>query len=162
MYMNSAWVRWPVGIVFGILSGYFSFGIIAPFVVPVFGSHPELASKMPGGYEGMMLTAVVVEIVMALVVSVLLARMEKTKRLIGWGCMIFGTILLLNVISVGISAGFQVQDLAQADARTRNDHATAAWFWVIALAMPFISGCLLLYVVGFLLLRRGRKTEASA
>ncbi|MDS1136237.1 hypothetical protein [Nitratireductor indicus] len=157
--MNSVWIRWPISVVFGILSGRLGFGIVGPFVLPLMGEDPQWAADMPGGYQGMLVLAVIVQLLLAIVIAVFLARIENIKRLIGWGCIVLGTILLLNVLSTALFSGLSLQDLVEADTRAKNDAATAFWFWVIAMAMPFVGSGLILYVVGILFLRSGRKAQ---
>ncbi|MCR4266553.1 hypothetical protein [Nitratireductor sp. ZSWI3] len=155
--MKSVWVRWLASVVFGILAGRLGYGIVGPFILPTLGADPNWVEDTSGGYGLAVALAVIVQIVVAVVVTVLLARIANIWRLLGWGCVVLGGILILNVVSTAMFSGLTLQDFVEADTRAKNDAATAFWFWVLAMAIPYVASGLVLFLVGFFLLRSGRR-----
>ncbi|WP_229006345.1 hypothetical protein [Roseibium aggregatum] len=150
--MKSGWVKWLASVFFGIACGHMGYGIVAPFISPILGAGPEWLTDTPGSYGLVVGLAVFIQLTVAIAITLLLARIDSNKRLIGWGCIILGTILLLNVLMTILFSGLTLQDLMNTDTRAKSDTVTAFWFWMLVMALPILGSWLILYVVGFALL----------
>lgn len=63
--MKSTWIRWLAGILFGVVIGRVSFGIVAPFLSPVLGAEPQWLAEDPTAFHYVIIAALVIQLVVA-------------------------------------------------------------------------------------------------
>ncbi|MEQ9507806.1 MAG: hypothetical protein RLN92_02060 [Alloalcanivorax xenomutans] len=159
--MKSTWIRWLAGILFGVVIGRVSFGIVAPFLSPVLGAEPQWLAEDPTAFHYVIIAALVIQLVVAVASAVWLARISVMKRLIGWGLVILGAVLLLNIVSTLLFSGLDLGALINPGSREESDASTAFWFWLLAMALPYTVIGAAGLIVGGILLRKARGESGS-
>lgn len=159
--MKSTWIRWLAGILFGVVIGRVSFGIVAPFLSPVLGAEPQWLAEDPTAFHYVIIAALVIQLVVAVASAVWLARISVMKRLIGWGLVILGAVLLLNIVSTLLFSGLDLGALINPGSRAESDASTAFWFWLLAMALPYTVIGAVGLIVGGILLRKARGESGS-
>lgn len=144
--MPSNSVKWIVSIVFGLLIGRVSYGVILPLMMPL---SSVIALDSP---DTLIVTGLVMWLVVTVIASVALARIPNLRRLIGWGCVVLGVALMLTIPITLLSSdlGGSISGGTQA----ANDAKTALFFWVLIFALPYLGGGLALAILGAVLIRK--------
>lgn len=159
--MSPSLSRWLISAAFGLLAGW-SLGGLA---VPALSALLALFSPGAGGPDGPDLSGplvpalvVLVQIAVATLVTLWLARMAETQRRLGWGCVLLGAAALLYGPVMLVVTGALGKMLNPGADR---DGATAAFF-VTLLSLPYLLLGLVLLAGGWVLLRRSRAAAPPA
>lgn len=154
-------IKWLASVVFGLLIGSASFSVTNPLLQVVFGlNQPAGAPYEPldaVALERMQIAGAVLYGVIAVVVAVLLARISNMRRLIGWGCVVLGVILLVTVPI----ALLQMDPAVHGGGAGARDANTALFFFLLIFGLPYLGGGLLLTIGGAVLLRKSRQQPAA-
>ena len=161
--MSSPWVKWLASLVIGVIVGYRSYGPINSALMWMLGvtsaPNPE-ASSAPVILEDLQIAAVVLQLVLTVVVVVALARTRNLKRLFGWGGILLGAVLALELIFALMLSGISWQEVTNPDPHNEG-RAVAFWFFMLIIGLPMIILSLIFLIGGFVLLRKGRDTAGS-
>ncbi len=155
--VNSAAWRWLTSGVFGLLVGLGCGSALYPVLSWLLGL-PD-PSGLPGAEEQdvrftlLAIAALAVQVAVAVVATVLLARVADARRRLGWGCLTLGSTMLLNGAVILLPSGVLGHLTAAHSGQDGNDAAVAALF-VLMLSLPFAVLCVGLLAGGALLLRR--------
>ena len=154
--MSPSLARWLVSAAFGLVAGWALGGLAIPALSALAA---VLFSPGAGGPDGpdlsgplMPALVVLVQIGVAALVTLWLARMASMARRAGWGCVLLGAAALLYGPVMLVVTGALGKMLNPGADR---DGATAAFF-VTLLSLPYLVVGLLLLAGGWVLLRRNR------
>lgn len=151
--MPSNSVKWIVSIVFGLIIGRVSYGVLLPVFMAL---SPGERSTALADSNTMIVAGLVVWLVITVIVSVLLARISNLRRLIGWGCVVLGVALVLTIPATLLTMDIGTQNASAADARDAN---TALFFWALIFGLPYVGGGLALTILGTVLVRKNPATK---
>ena len=146
--MPSNSVKWIVSIVLGLLIGRASYGVLLPLFDRL---TPDAAGASA---DTMIAVGMAVWLVVTVIASVLLARISNLRRLIGWGCVALGVVLMVTIPATLLTVDFSAHDPAIAGARNANDANTALFFWAMIFGLPYFGGGLALAILGTVLIRK--------
>lgn len=146
--MPSNSVKWIVSIVLGLLIGRASYGVLLPLF-------DRLAPDAAGdSADALIAVGMAMWLVVTVIASVMLARIPNLRRLIGWGCVALGVVLMVTIPATLLTVDFSAHDPAIAGARNANDANTALFFWAMIFGLPYFGGGLALTILGTVLIRK--------
>lgn len=155
-------IKWLASIVFGLLIGSASFSVTNPLLLIAFGLHqPEGTPYVPAdptALERMQIASAVLYALIAVAVAVVLARISNLRRLIGWGCVVLGVMLLVTVPIALLQMDPGAHTGGGAGARDAN---TALFFFLLIFGLPYVGGGLLLTIGGAVLIRKSRNQPVA-
>lgn len=162
--MKSQWVKWAVCLVFGILTGFFSGGLLLPLVIPFLTNPSETGAS--GSFfvylaGGVALLSRVVQVAVAVAVTILLARIDNMKRRIGWGCIVFGAVVIASMASAFATYYAVMREFVDPDMRAEQNMAETFFSWSLDMSLPSIIIGVLLIGGGLLLVVKGRSEARS-
>lgn len=146
-------VKWIVSIVFGLIIGRVSYGVLLPVFMSL---SPGEQSAALADSNTMIVAGLVVWLVVTVIASVLLARIPNLRRLIGWGCVVLGVALVLTIPATLLTMDLGANHASAADARDAN---TALFFWALIFGLPYVGGGLALTILGTVLVRKNPATK---
>lgn len=146
--MPSNTVKWIVSIVFGLIIGRVSYGVLLPVFLAL---SPGDQAATSGESDAMMLAGLAVWLVVTVIASVILARIPNLRRLIGWGCVVLGVALMLTIPATLLTMDIGTHAASAADTRDAN---TALFFWALIFGLPYVGGGLALAILGTVLVRK--------
>ncbi|MDH0734996.1 hypothetical protein [Achromobacter spanius] len=151
--MPSNSVKWIVSIVFGLIIGRVSYGVLLPVFMALSPGEQDAALA---DSNTMIVAGLVVWLVVTVIASVMLARIPNLRRLIGWGCVVLGVALVLTIPATLLTMDLGTQNASAADVRDAN---TALFFWALIFGLPYVGGGLALTILGTVLVRKNPATK---
>ena len=151
--MPSNSVKWIVSIVFGLIIGRVSYGVLLPVFMSL---SPGEQSAALADSNTMIVAGLVVWLVVTVIASVMLARIPNLRRLFGWGCIVLGVALVLTIPATLLTMDAGTQNASAADTRDAN---TALFFWALIFGLPYVGGGLALTILGTVLVRKNPATQ---
>lgn len=151
--MPSNSVKWIVSIVFGLIIGRVSYGVLLPVFMAL--SPGEQGAALADS-NTMIVAGLVVWLVITVIASLMLARIPNLRRLIGWGCVVLGVALVLTIPATLLTMDIGTQNASAADTRDAN---TALFFWALIFGLPYVGGGLALTILGTVLVRKNPATQ---
>lgn len=151
--MPSNSVKWIVSIVFGLIIGRVSYGVLLPVFMAL---SPGEHSAASADSNTMIVSGLAVWLVITVITSLMLARIPNLRRLVGWGCVVLGLALVLTIPATLLTMDLGANHASAADTRDAN---TALFFWALIFGLPYVGGGLALTILGTVLVRKNPATK---